>query len=115
MFSFYRFHGSFSWGPLQIVAIHTFSVIVLGWEAPSSLKLPIIVIIGIWTFVTLMVGVSGATHGDGYWGDTGYCEQVHHTHELQNVTSSSQGAGSLKPIQSKEFFSDVCGFGWRVF
>ncbi|TCD69950.1 hypothetical protein EIP91_005539 [Steccherinum ochraceum] len=55
------------------IAIHTFSVIVLGWRPQPKSTMAMIVLGGIWIFLILIATISVATHrGKDYYGDTQY-------------------------------------------
>lgn len=59
--------------PLKTIAIHTLGVLVYRWSFRPVVA--IVVILAIWIFVALTVGISPAIHeGQNYYGDVGYCE-----------------------------------------
>ncbi|KAJ4486000.1 hypothetical protein J3R30DRAFT_3819194, partial [Lentinula aciculospora] len=61
---------AFSW-VIPIIALHTFCVLVLRWNAAP--RTAVAVLIFIWVFIALIVGLSIATHkGKDYYGDTQY-------------------------------------------
>lgn len=60
---------------MQVIAIHTFCVLVFRWRFPPLTAH--ITIAFIWTFIALAIGISFATHkGEMYYGNTGYCMQL---------------------------------------
>lgn len=56
----------------EVIALHTFCVLVFRWQAPHMMA-PVAIAL-IWLFVILIVIVSLAIHvGRAYYGPTEYC------------------------------------------
>jgi hypothetical protein len=57
----------------QAIAVHTFCVLVLRWRAPKYISK--LVVLSIWGFTALVVGVPYSFHrNEWFYGEAGYCK-----------------------------------------
>jgi len=69
-----------------VIAIHTFSVIVLGWRPKNNAAFAAIVLSLMWLFMILIVVISLATHkGKDYYGNTQYWCWITSSYPAQRI------------------------------
>ncbi|THH33508.1 hypothetical protein EUX98_g642 [Antrodiella citrinella] len=74
------------WIKDSVIAIHTFSVIVLGWRPKSNSTVAVTVLSMIWLALILLVAISLGTHkGKDYYGNTQYWCWITSAYPVQRI------------------------------
>ena len=77
----YKLYRSFSEAHIarKAITVYTFLVLVLCWNPPGYIAIPIIACT--WIFTALVVGIPNAIHRhDVYYGQTGLCTFINFWH-----------------------------------
>ncbi|TDL21358.1 hypothetical protein BD410DRAFT_789791 [Rickenella mellea] len=68
------------------IAVHTFFVLVFRWKPDPTPRTAIFVLLSIWLFIGLSVGINSALNGRrGYWGDTGFWCWITTRYQTQRI------------------------------